>query len=60
MEGYWHLGAPSGPLATAMQIFSVLADLTELSFTAEFTEVRWGEVELSQSLLDTYRYILVC
>lgn len=37
-EEYWRVGR-IGQTATFFQLYSVLADVTELSFTAEFTEV---------------------
>lgn len=51
-EEYWHLHTPMGPMATTFELLSVLANLTELSFTAEFTEVcmigQYSNVSLNQ------------
>lgn len=34
------MGSSTGPNVTFFQLLSVLSDVTELSFSAEFTEVR--------------------
>ena len=38
-EENWHVGEPSGPPPTFEQFITVLSNLTELSFSAQYTEV---------------------
>lgn len=44
MEDNWHVGGSAGPTATFAQFITVLSNLTELSFSAQYTEVCFHDI----------------